>query len=155
MKILWITNIPMPEASCLMKSKSTPLGGWMVGAAREMSFVKEIDLSIAFPLNEVNTLSVCYGERIRYYAFPPEKDQRFRRRGDSRCSSAFKRILETEHPNLVVIFGTEYPHSLTIAKLCRLRGIPATISIQGLVSICALHYTTGIPIRVQLSYTLR
>ena len=49
MKILWLTNIPLPEASFLMNEKPLPFGGWLINASNDLSENDEIDLHIAFP----------------------------------------------------------------------------------------------------------
>ena len=49
MKVLWVTNIPLPEASELMKEKVNPFGGWLVNTSYYLAERNDIELSIAFP----------------------------------------------------------------------------------------------------------
>jgi hypothetical protein len=54
MKILWITNVPLPEAMLLMNERPSPFGGWLINASREISTQENIELSVAFPRLQAN-----------------------------------------------------------------------------------------------------
>lgn len=151
MRILWITNIPLPEASLLMNEKPIPFGGWLVNASNDLSENTGIELYIAFPQKGSSGLKHLKGKKINYYTFPSIDS----REANNPNQVYLENILNSIKPNLVHVFGTEYAHSLAMVNLCNKMGIKAIISIQGLVSICSRHYMASIPINVQRRYTLR
>ena len=155
MKILWLSNIPIPEASTLMNIPSVPFGGWLVGGANALANSDCVSLAFAFPLKGIKNVENKNGDKINYFAFPYVRENKsIKSHGDIhiRC---LKQIVEDFAPDLVQIFGTECAHSLAMAKICKEQNIPAVISIQGLLSIYAEHYMTGIPFSTQINYTLR
>lgn len=152
MKILWLTNVPLPEANQLMKAASTPYGGWLVNASARLSEEIGINLSIAFPKIGLSDVLKLTGYRKTYYAFPPVGEN-----GTSinEGTKFFTHILEQARPDVVHIFGTEYAHTLAMVNACNKQNIAAVISIQGLVSIIVQHYLAGLPIKIQNRFTLR
>jgi len=150
MKILWLINIPLPEASVLFKDKSSPYGGWLVGASSLLSATEDIDLSIAFPKSGSSDVQQLQGKRINYYAFPPVHKKDIE---SNRPNVYLKKILEKVKPDIIHIFGTEYPHTLAMINTCDVSKV--VISIQGLCSIIAKHYLSGIPSNVQTRFTFR
>lgn len=152
MNILWLTNVPLPEASQLMNEKPTPFGGWLVNASARLAEEEGIHLSIAFPKPGLSDVLVLKGVNKTYYGFSPVSENELSKlRGNAHLA----RILEHAEPDIVHIFGTEYAHTLAMVNACNEQDITAVISIQGLTSICAQHYLTGLPIKVQNRFTLR
>lgn len=151
MKVLWLINIPLPEASILMNEKPTPFGGWMVNSSILLSEQKDIELSVAFPKKGLSEVQLLQGNKIRFYAFPPVnyKDVSINH------NIEFDKILEEVKPDIVHIFGTEYPHTLAMVNICKEKSINAVINIQGLVSIYSYHYMANVPDRVQRRFTFR
>jgi len=146
MKVLWVTNVSLPEGSELRGRVPTPFGGWLVGAAR--SLAQQVDLSVASLGGRPGDTEPVRGERITHYEFPSESDPQ-------ETGGALAHILDAVDPHLVHIFGTEYRHARQTAELCAGQGRPFVISIQGLVSVYAGHYASGLPTRVRERFTLR
>lgn len=73
---------------------------------------------------------------------------------DCGMEERFQEILEDFRPDLVHIFGTEFPHALAMVKSF---GRPERIlvGIQGLVGECAKSYMADLPARVQEKATFR
>ena len=111
-----------------------------------------ISLSIAFPKIGFSDVQVLKGDKINYYAFPPVSEKDIR---SNRENTYLKRILEQAEPDIVHIFGTEYAHTLAMVNACNEQNIKAVISIQGLTSVIAGHYSSGLPVNVQNRFTLR
>lgn len=146
-KILWITNVPLPEASLLMGQTPRPFGGWLVAASAPLAASSDLQLTVASP---GPTGGVWTGEYIIHRQFPavdapPSPSQR----------QGLSDLLDAVAPDLVHIFGTELAHALPIAELCVRRNTRFVISIQGLVSVYADHYFTGLPLPVQFRFTAR
>jgi glycosyltransferase involved in cell wall biosynthesis len=152
MNILWLTNVPLPEASTLMNEKPIPFGGWMVKTSMDLSEEDDINLSVAFPQNVISKVKTFKGEKICYYVFPPLNDKDVSSNHDSK---QFEDILKAVNPDVVHIFGTEFPHTLSMVNTCNKMNIKTVISIQGLVSVIAKHYMANLPYRIQKRFTFR
>lgn len=152
MKILWLVNIPTQEASELMNDTPSPFGGWFNSTSQLVAESDDIELSIAFPKPKLNDVRTFSGQRIKYFAFPAPQRPSGRERKDN---GSLARILEEANPDLVHIFGTEFPHSNAMARLCKEKLVRCVIQIQGLVSVIAKHYSAGLSERVQRRSTFR
>lgn len=152
MKILWLVNIPLPEACHLMGEQPSPFGGWLINASKTLAAQDKIALSIAFPKIKCKDVMEYHGEKIDYFAFPhvDNNDQKLMK--DNRY---LKTIIKKVQPNIVHIFGTEFTHSLAMVNACHDLGINSVISIQGLVSFIEKHYLANLPNNVQKSFTFR
>ncbi|WP_237713669.1 glycosyltransferase family 4 protein [Coprobacillus cateniformis] len=64
-------------------------------------------------------------------------------------------FLKKNNYDLIHIWGTEYPHTLSVANIAHSLNIKTVISIQGIISDCSKHYNLGIPLIVQFGITLR
>jgi glycosyltransferase involved in cell wall biosynthesis len=151
-KILWLINIPLPEASLLMKEKLSPFGGWLINAAKDLSNQEGIELSIAFPSNKASKFKELEGEKVNYYPFAPikESDTKIIKENDN-----FKNLLNSVKPDIVHIYGTEMAHTLSMVNACNKLNIKTVISIQGLVSIIEKHMYSGLPLHAVYGKTLR
>lgn len=145
-RVLWITNVSLPEGSELRGRTPTPFGGWLVGAAQ--SLAQRVDLSVASRGGRSADTETVRGERITHYEFSPESDSK-------RSGGDLAHIIDAVDPDIVHIFGTEYRHARQAAELCAAQGRPFVISIQGLVSVYAGHYASGLPTKIQERFTLR
>lgn len=152
MKILWLVNIPLPEACHLMNEKPSPFGGWLINASKYLAAQDNITLSIAFPKFISKDVMDFKGEKIDYYAFPHLDINDNKLINDNRY---LKKIIKKVQPDIVHIFGTEFAHSLAMVNVCRVLGIETVINIQGLVSIIAKHYTSNLPITIQKQFSFR
>lgn len=152
MKILWLTNIPLPEASFLMNECPSSFGGWLTNTSKYLSDQKNCELAVAFPKNNIENNQTLHGERINHYAFPKIKSKA---RVSIDSNRYLKDIVEKVNPDLVHIFGTEFEHSLAMINVCSERGNDTVISIQGLVSVIGKHYKSNLPFGVQKRFTFR
>lgn len=142
MKVLWITNIAIPQIANDLGDPSVPVGGWMVKLSEELSVLSGLSLEIAFPyrknvIGKVNSINYC--------GFL-ESDLVF-----------IKKTIEEYAPDIVHIHGTEGRHSHIVTRICEELGIinRVVVSIQGVMSIYWEHYTAYLPERVINGRTLR
>ncbi|MBU5889730.1 hypothetical protein JVV71_20695, partial [Vibrio cholerae O1] len=63
---------------------------------------------------------------------------------DVSVEETLKMILEIEKPDIVHIFGTEFPHTLSMVRAFN-KPNKTIINIQRLPSVIAKHYLNGIP----------
>lgn len=131
MKVLWITNVELPDAAN-SRGNNVVVGGWM---HQTLNYIKNsIELYVAACVSEkydwieINSVDYC--------GFTPEIDE-----------IDFERIIESIDPDCIHIWGSEYNHSYYVTKAARnLSKIECTVlSIQGLVSVYAEHYYDGLP----------
>ncbi|WP_020061484.1 glycosyltransferase family 4 protein [Bacillus sp. 123MFChir2] len=152
MKILWLTNIPLPEASLLLNEEVLPFGGWLVNASATLSLTKDVSLSVAFPNQRFNDVKLLEGKEMKYYTFPSVNSSDLNQINNNQY---LELIVEQCKPDIVHIFGTEFIHTLSMVNVCRKKNIKIVVSIQGLVSIIPKHYMLALPVNVQKRYTFR
>lgn len=176
MRILWLCNQMMPSIARYFGLEASNKEGWIAGLADQLVRGQEesgIRLAVAFPmdpeviteqgklpvqdnLSEQSSLlrrEITTPEgRILCFGFP--EDVRHAHRYDPALEDFMKEILEAFQPDVVHCFGTEFPHTLAMARV-----IPdkhrLLITIQGLCSGIAKVYFAQLPERVRRSVTLR
>ena len=140
MKIIWITNALLPEATakiCGTKElKGT--GGWVASLAMNICKHDDIQLYVAALSPLVKKITTVQGESITHFAIPSVGDTTYH----AYYEEAYQNIFQQINPDVVHIHGTEYPHSLAALRAC---GADKTIvSLQGVVSSIASYYMGGI-----------
>lgn len=142
MEVLWVTNIPLPKISVDMEETSVPVGGWMVKLADEVADLSNVNLHIMFPHSRNVEGKV---ESISYSGFNVN-DRAF-----------IEKIIKEFAPNVIHIHGTESKHFSVIVDICEEMGLldRVVVSIQGLMSVYARHYTGFLPNNVVHGMTLR
>lgn len=114
------------------------------GSLHGLEKEKYIEVSLCFPIRDKNRLKdgKCNGHS--YYTFLCDAEAVTY---TDELVQTFEDILERGKPDLVHIWGTEYPHTTAMLLACKNKGIldKAVINIQGLVSVYSRHYLSGIP----------
>ena len=145
MKVLWITNIVLPEAIQLLTGSGElkASGGWLLGAAN--AILKDnntLNLSIATVSPMVKSFTKLKGRQITYYILPIG-------RGNEHVNLEYckywKKIEAEVRPDVVHIHGTEYSHGHAYLKVCSSNNV--VVSIQGLISSYYKYYFAGVTIR--------
>ncbi|MBQ7678448.1 MAG: glycosyltransferase [Butyrivibrio sp.] len=161
MRVLWLTNLMLPAYA---RAKGLPWSdreGWLSGCYdRVIDGSLPVELGVAFPGNG-GQLTPGRGEMlepdgVRFYVFP--EDLTHPECYDPALESALRAILTDFHPDLVHVFGTEFPHTLALLRTCEAAGIPRNrvlISLQGICGEIAAHYMDGLAGRVQGSRSIR
>src|SRR5690554_3340270 len=112
MNILWLTNVPLPEATNLLNIKEVNSGGWLIGAYDYLTISRNVKLSILFPVkSDTNTKRKIAGKNIDYFTFPQFKNKAINKNKENRI---FEQVIDETKPDVVHIFGTELPHSLVM-----------------------------------------
>lgn len=130
MKVLWVVNIVMPEASKALCQPATQVEGWLTGYKNALlDAYPDLELHIVSPSKDHSEIKI--GKTTHHLFQPSNKLHKF-----------FSELYNEIKPDVVHIHGTEFPHSLIWVEAC---GCQHTlISIQGLSSICADHYMGGL-----------
>ncbi len=143
-KVLWLCNIVLPDFSQEFGIKRNNFGGWMTGMLHGMEKEEGVEVSLCFPIIDKNRLKegTCKGHD--YYTFLYDVDAVTY---TDELIQTFEDILEKSRPDLVHIWGTEYPHTTAMLLACQRKGLleRAVVNIQGLASVCSKHYLCGIP----------
>lgn len=158
MRILWVCNIVLPAIAEKLNIDHSSREGWLSGAAEKMLDPEEksgIELGICFPYSgEENDVTVTFdnGSSVRCFGF--DEDLKNPQKYDPALESRFGTIINTFSPDMIHIFGTEFPHTLACARAW---GKPERllIGIQGLCGPYSEHYMAGMPLSVQRFATLR
>ena len=147
--VLWLCNLPLPSIATAIGLNKPVFGGWLQGLADSID-KNTTKLSICFISPEIYEEIHGVADNIYYYALPIieviEKQV-----------DTFSQILRLVEPDVIHIFGSEYVHSNSMTRACLEIGCinNVLLSIQGLVSVYAKHYTTGIPLFWKYYVTLR
>lgn len=161
MKVLWVCNIMLPAIAEKLEEVYSVREGWLSGILSRFLEQEEdgsLTLGICFPAQEklagfAEKLRLGKREReIACYGFG--EDLLHPEAYDPAMEHRFEEILGDFKPDLVHIFGTEFPHAYACAKVWN-RPEKTLVGIQGLCIACAQNYMADLPLEVADSRTLR
>lgn len=160
MKILWVCNIMLPMVAEHLGLEANNKEGWLTGLADMILKNREdnrIELAVAFPVASetekrkfqapvkgADGVLLCYGfaeDTSHPEVYEPELE------------NELKSIVEDFKPDVVHCFGTEFPHTLAITKVCDKKKV--LIGIQGLCKLYAERYLADLPEKVINRVTFR
>lgn len=153
MKVLWFTNVVFPELGKLLNRKYSYSGGWM---HKFRDQIQSDNNQLAIVTFEFMKKSVLIEEeigKVKYFIIP--KKQKNINKYDKSIEKYIETVMNFYQPEIVHIWGTEYPHSLAVTKICREKNLNFVISIQGVINDIARHYTQGLPTKTVYNLTLR
>ena len=167
MNILWLCNLIIPQAAEELGIQGIPKEGWVEGLLSAMAPDLEGNkLAIAFPVPEEHDGkkgSFAIGENgpsIFYYCF--YEDTVHPEINDYTLVSRMNRILDEYRPDVIHIFGTEFPHALAMGKAAcddDFHFHPGKnrllITFQGVCAAIAADYMACLPEKVISSVTFR
>ena len=128
MRVLWTVNlIPAPLARALDRPAEV-LGGWVEAMAEELSADEGVELAIACKTEAKEPFQVSLG-RVRYYSldYAPGADAAALQQ---RCTA----LIADFRPDLIHIEGTEFPHAGAMLAAAEEAGLPAVVSLQGILN---------------------
>ncbi len=156
MKVLWLCNIMLPAYAMAHNLEYSFREGWLSGCLTRITEGKKddtpIELGVCFPAEGDIASSKEIIDGVTYYGF--REDLAHPENYDGTVENRFHVILDDFGPDIVHIFGTEFPHSLA---MIRAFGEPSRVllGIQGICGAIAEEYMAGIPEEVQNSATFR
>lgn len=154
MRVLWLCNVILPQIADYLNTKKNNYGGWLVGLSNALIREKGIELTIIFP--ETKGLDRVKGEtdNMKFYSFPVNNGIK---KYNSELEIVFEQIVKESNPDIVQIFGTEYPHTLSMMNALKKLNLIniSLIHIQGLVSVYAEHYYMKLPTQIINACTIR
>ena len=153
MKILWVVNIMLPEIASSLNRESSVREGWLTGILNEMDVNStEYELAIAYPTKDTTVKESTIRNNIKCYPFYEDLDHP--ELYDDRIEAPAKRIIDKEKPDIVHIYGTEFPHALSFVRAFN-DSKHTIITIQGVCSRIAKDYMALLPKKVINSVTFR
>ena len=174
MRILWLLNICPPAAAEALGVEYSVREGWITGALNRYLCAKDepadasvhtLEIGLCFPFEgadgELSCVRKLYpmtdagkgtGRETALYGF--REDLKRPELYEDGLEERFAGILADFKPDLVHIFGTEFPHALAMVRAFQ-KPERTLVSIQGLVGACAESYMADLPVDVQRSVTLR
>lgn len=148
MKVLWLTNIVLPDVAISVGTNATVSGGWLDLLSQSLRRTDGVSLCVSFPFSSTD---ITYGSKINEVINYPFKIN------DANLEQFFEGILEECQPDVINIFGTERKHALCMINACKKKGMLSrtVVTIQGIISLCSKHYCAGLPLKVILSFSVR
>lgn len=138
MRIMWVCNIQIPVMKRNTSEEGKSFGGWMTSMAKMLKEMPEIELAICYPQSRQERLEREKYDGIRFYGFYVQKRWLYNEQVYRMLNEAKKSF----HPDVIHVFGTEFPHSFCAMKL---NPSHTLVDIQGLMGVYADHYFTGLP----------
>lgn len=150
MKIAWVCNTLIPEVAEKANLVLNKPESWISGLHSLFLNQKDLTITYYFPNNTPLKLK----EKNFYYLSFPSIDSK---RECKKTYDFFFKAFAIDPPDVVHVFGTEFPHTLSVLKACQALGIKkrCVIHIQGLVSFCALHNSIRLPFSVKYGVSFR
>ena len=136
MKVLWLVGSILPQAARACGLKGGEIGGgWLTGQLNALRPVSELQLTVLC-LNGRKSLTGTH-DGVTYCVLPKDAD--------------LPAFLAAVKPDLVHIWGTEYPAATAMQRAAAKRRTPVLFSMQGLMRRYADHLCDGLPEKVRHS----
>lgn len=145
----------LPKIAEDLSKPVNSFGGWLTGLSNDLLKQEEIQLTVCFPITSQDVLLEGQVSNLNYFGFPQLKKDLGKY--NKKVDQYLEKIIEKSSPDIIHIFGTEYGHTLSMVNVCEKLGLldKVIINIQGLVSVCTLHYYASLPNNVIKAFTLR
>lgn len=165
MRVLWLCNIMLPAVAKELGLGYSNREGWLSGIyerIRKENAVSPgnasgVELGVCFPVEDMPQALAGAGGKLTldgtaFYAFTEKLSAP--ELYDTGLEAQFKKILKDFNPDMVHVFGTEFPHTLAMVRAFG-RAERTLLGIQGLCFACADVYMAGLPEYVRRRATLR
>lgn len=141
MKVLWITNIMMPEFARELGLSPSNAGGWMpslIAAIRQYEKGVELIVLSEGPFDASKVI-----EGVSYYAVKAINSSRMNRaRTRKHFETSVARIIARSKPDLIHFHGTEYGYLSFPESVWQ--GVPRLVTLQGIITGSYPHYMGGL-----------
>lgn len=152
MKILWLCNVATADIAGALNISAPAGGGWIEGAASSLVQEKNIQLHICFPQAKTSQLINGRAGGIYFWGFPASKKPAHIY--DVTLEKHLQTILDQVQPDMVHIWGTEFPHAFAMTKVFA-KPEKTIVNMQGLCGFIAEHYKGYLPDKVCKVWTIR
>lgn len=174
MRVLWLCNIMLPAFAKMVGEPYTSREGWLTGSfariikepAHQGSSHPLVELGVCCPVPEhmgechyvMDTATGKMAEEgqtsgiVEFFGF--QEDLTHPEIYDRDLEDRFFHVIRDFRPDIVHIFGTEFPHTLAMVRAFG-RPEQTLIGLQGLCCAIADTYMAELPYSVQKARTLR
>ena len=154
MKVLWVCNIMLPAYARARGLSWSDREGWLSGAYDRILKGKDnsnITLGVAFPSDNMGRDAEKI-DNVSFYGF--SENLNTPEIYDEKLEDRFKEIFEDFKPDIIHVFGTEFPHNLAAIRAF---GKPekTLLGIQGLCCEIEKVYMANLPESVWTDMTFR
>ncbi len=150
-----MVNLMLPVFAKANGFEASVREGWLAGLYQALKErAGELQLSVAVPVPEAAVIEMKQDlDGVRWYVF--REDLAHPERYDASMEARFAEICDELEPDIVHIFGTEFPHARAALTALRGRSCSSLIGIQGFCGGIAKAYMAGLPESVQRGVTFR
>lgn len=149
MKIMWLCNTMLPLTGFEIETKPE---SWIAAIFQMIRKRDNVSLVYLYPTNN-KPLEEKIVEETLFVNYQKEKSDEL-----SKIQiEQFKEIVGKYNPDVIQVFGTEFPHTLAMVKACDELGVTdkIVITIQGLISLISKHYNAYLPEKIVNGYSFR
>ncbi len=160
MKVLWLCNIMLPVFAAAEGLPFSNREGWLTGSFHRLVQEKVetgreeklLELGVCVPVPA--SLAGCRREIEGAFFYGYTENLDTPEHYDEHLVQRFQEILNDFQPDIVHIFGTEFPHALAMVRAF---GKPekTLVGMQGLCAAIADTYMAELPYKVQRARTFR
>lgn len=128
MKVLWTVNLIPAEVSVKLGMTAEVLGGWVESMAEQLRKNSDIELGIVCKCeNDISFVETING--ITYFSlyYTPSTSL-------AELEEKCDKIVSDFKPDIINIEGTEFLHARAMQLTAKKHGIPAVVSLQGILN---------------------
>lgn len=128
MKVLWTVNLIPAAVTVKLGKKSEVLGGWVESMAEQLSKKNGIELGIVCKCEE--NIDFCETiDGVTYFSLYYTSSTSI-----SELEAKCDKIVSDFMPDIINIEGTEFLHARAMQLTAKKHGIPAVVSLQGILN---------------------
>lgn len=152
LKVLLVGNI-IPQIFAKQLGVSVSYGGgWIDGILKQLINVQDLEIGYCTPYKSESDIVHLCNNNVKFWGI--NKEKWMPHKYDKSVERKFRVVLNSFQPDIVHIFGTEFPHTLAMIKAFN-NPDRTVIHLQGIISEIAKVYTAYLPKRVIHKYTFR
>lgn len=140
MKALWIVNKRCGGLHQKLHSKKATGGQWLDAMLEEADKLSD-DRIVVVNIEPKPALDKYEDGKVTYYTLAGQPNAGYDYKS-SKSVAAWKTIMDAEQPDVMVIWGTEFPYAL--AAMDAAPGVPAVIYVQGILDSIGKYYLSGL-----------
>ena len=118
MRVLWVVNQCIPVIAKHLNIEVPNKEGWLSGLSEKLIAEKDNDLTLGIAFNAGFEYGRYKGE-YEVIAYGYDDDPTVPEDYDKAVENRFNEIIEDFKPDVIHIFGTEYPHTLAVCKAAK------------------------------------
>lgn len=140
MKALWIVNKRCGGLHQKLHGKKATGGQWLDAMLEEADAFSD-DRIVVVNIEPKPALSKYEDGKVTYYTLAGQPNAAYNYKS-SKSVAAWKAIMDAEKPDVIVIWGTEFPYALAAMEAAP--GVPAVIYVQGILDSIGKYYQSGL-----------